>query len=563
MPLYNHRVQYNSHKAHYNRPFDRHEERFSDSMQISESIIVGKPQTITDNIAASETLYVGKPKQVTDTIHFNDEFKKDRLIPYIDRIKATDAFTIIKPPQKEITVLHADHTLAAKITPADNINEAWVDRRINGDSTLSFTLPLACGKREVFDDPENIIVVDGREYTLLTDDAVSTERTSDNKLSLKVSAPETWYLLRTKYPTAYNSTTGYDHIDTHMVVVLSAGNLGLTVNGKAVSITRFPKGSAGYALEAILYGTGWNVGEVDVDGKHDLETDKLSVLENINKIQALWGGLLMWDSAAKTVSLRDEVKFQPYSSFQIRYGKNMKNIAKNRSNPICTRVYPYGENNLNIASVNNGKEYIENFSYTTKVYEKILPNNDIKDAKELKEWAEKELAKICKPQEKYTTSILDLRQLPEYRHETFDIGDMADIIDEDIVGNNKMIRKRIIYRRYNVFQPHLSSFELGDETGTLEDLFAKTFSAAKVIESSFSSSSRISGSRIIPGTAPAAPASSVNEGTTTNAKGFLVGADGTLQVRNDVLTTNDISTTFTTNDGKTITVVNGQIVKIE
>lgn len=561
MPLYNHKVRYNS-RAYYNQPFERHDERFSDSVQTSETIIVGKPQTVTDNITASEIINVGKPKQITDTIHLDDAFKKDRLIPYIDRIKATDAFTVIKPPQKEITVLHADRTLAAKITPADNINEAWVDRRINGDSSLSFTLPLSSGKWADIDDPENILVVDGHEYTMLDDDSVSIERTDDNKLMIRVSAPEMQYLLRTKYPTAYNSTTGYDHIDTHMVVVLSAGNLGLTVNGQSVSITRFDKGSAGYALEAILYGTGWSVGEVDVDGVHDLETDKYSVLENVNEIQKLWGGLLIWDSAAKTVSLRDEVKFQPYSSFQIRYGKNMKNIAKNRSSAICTRLYPYGENNLNIASVNDGKEYIENFSYTTKVYEKILPNNDIKDAKELKEWAEKELAKICKPQEKYTTSILDLRQLPEHQHETFAVGDMADIIDEDVVGKN-IIRKRIIYHRYNVFQPHLSSFELGDETETLEDLFAKTFSAAKVIENNFSSNYKMSGSRIIPGTAPAAPASSVNEGTNTDANGFLVGAGGTVQARNDVLTANDISTTFTTNDGKTITVVNGQIVKIE
>jgi len=474
----------------------------------------------------------------------------------------SEAFTVIKPPQKEILVLHHDRTLAAKITPADNINEAWVEQRQNGDSSLSFTLPLASGKWADIQDPQNILVVDGREYTMLSDDAVTVERTEDNKLSVKVSAPEMQYLLGKRYVTAYNSTTGYDHIDLHMVVVLSAGNLGLTVNGESVDITRFSKGSAGYALEAILYGTGWTVGEVDVDGTHDLETDKYSVLENINQIQSIWGGILVWDSVGKTVSLRDEVKWQPYSAFQIRYGKNLQSIAKNVSNAIVSRMYPYGENNLNIASVNGGKEYIENFSYASEVYESIVLNNDIKDAQELKDWAEKELAKVCKPQESYTTAILDLRQLAEHRHETFSVGDMADIIDEDVVGE-KIIRKRIVYHRYNVFQPHLSEFELGDETETLEDLISRAITAAQVVTNSFTATSRMSGSQILPGTAPASPASSVNAGIATDANGFLVGSGGVVTARNDALTANSVSSTFTTSDGKTVTVINGQIMKIE
>ena len=297
MPFYNHRSLYNN-REYFDRPYELSGESFRDSAHTDDSFAVGKPHEYADAIGLSDIGTVGKPKQSIDDIQFTDTFGKDRLLPYSDRIRLSEAFTVIKPPQKEILVLHHGRTLAAKITPADNINEAWVEQRQNGDSSLSFTLPLASGKWADIQDPQNILVVDGREYTMLSDDVVTVERTEDNKLGVKVSAPEMQYLLGKRYVTAYNSTTGYDHIDIHMVIVLSAGNLGLTVNGESVTITRFAIGSAGYALEAILYGTGWTVGEVDVEGAHDLETDKYSVLENINQIQSVWGGILIWDSVA-------------------------------------------------------------------------------------------------------------------------------------------------------------------------------------------------------------------------------------------------------------------------
>jgi len=85
---------------------------------------------------------------------------------------------------------------------------------------------------------------------------------------------------------------------------------------------------------------------VDVTGTHDLETEKLSLLENIQKVQEIWGGYLVWDSVAKTVSLRDESTWQNYTGFQVRYAKNLKSITRMTNYDLVTRLYPFGENDL-------------------------------------------------------------------------------------------------------------------------------------------------------------------------------------------------------------------------
>lgn len=171
------------------------------------------------------------------------------------------------------------------------------------------------------------------------------------------------------------------------------------------------------------------MGTVDVPGIHDLETEKESILANIKKVQEIWSGYLVWDSVNKTVSLRDANTWQPYNGFQIRYAKNLKHITRTQSNRLVTKLYPFGHDDLDIASVNNGVKYITNFSYTTREYVGIYKNQDIYDPQELLEKAIAELELNCRPRYNYKVKIADLRTLPEYSHEDFSLGDMVDVID--------------------------------------------------------------------------------------------------------------------------------------
>jgi hypothetical protein len=178
---------------------------------------------------------------------------------------------------------------------------------------------------------------------------------------------ESWTLLGRKYLTI--GTVAY------AVAILSgeAGQGG------------YAAGSAGSALYRLLAGSAWTVGTVDVTGTHDLETEKITLLENINEVQKIWGGWLVFDSVNKTVSLRDDTLWAVDTGFELRYRKNEKSLKKSTDwDGVITKLIPFGEKDLNIGSVNGGVLYLTNYSYTTEVREDIWKREDIDDPSELK-----------------------------------------------------------------------------------------------------------------------------------------------------------------------------------
>ena len=105
-------------------------------------------------------------------------------------------------------------------------------------------------------------------------DAIDIERDQQGKTWGKIMAEESWALLGKQYPTISN-VSGETPADL-TVAILSGG----TAKGT------YSAGSAGSALSWLLEGSGWTLDTCDVTGIHDLETEKESLLANINKVQA-------------------------------------------------------------------------------------------------------------------------------------------------------------------------------------------------------------------------------------------------------------------------------------
>ena len=366
------------------------------------------------------------------------------------------------PEYIEIKMATGD-TVAFLSPESDGLKECWIDDEQNGTCTIEFELPLNSEKWQYLTDQYRIYA-DGKEFVILNPDAVDKQR-DGQKLTGKIKAHESWVLLGKKYQTISNDPQN-PNPPWGAVIIVSGGE----AHGG------FEAGSAGSALSYLLNGTGWTVGTVDVVGTFDLETEKESVLYNINQVQEKWGGILIWDSINKTVSLRDEEAWQNYTGYQIRYAKNLKGINRVDDYDIVTRLYPFGENDLNIATVNGGLLYLDNQSYSTQVLEGVWYNQDIADQNQLKTQGEKQLAVMCRPRHNYKTEVLDLRSLPGYGHETFKRSDMVDLFDEDFGAN---ARVRIIRYRHNVFQPWLCDMELGDPIEKISATVAQTVLMAK------------------------------------------------------------------------------------
>ena len=105
---------------------------------------------------------------------------------------------------------------------------------------------------------------------------------------------------------------------------------------------------------------------------------------------------------------------------------------KGSTTSLVTRLYPYGKDNLSIASLNNGKNYIENHSYTDKVISAIWRDERYTNKQTLLDDAKAKLAVLAVPEQSYTAKVIDLaKTLPDTYGDVlaFDLYDVVTLID--------------------------------------------------------------------------------------------------------------------------------------
>lgn len=412
----------------------------------------------------------------------------------------------IKELTQKVYVYNKNHELLAYFDgvppaqPENRINmmiEPTVLIESNGSSTFTFSMNMYSQKWKDISDPENIYLVDGREYVCLNETGMVTENET-----VTVTAYETWKLLEKKYVQAYNVPKEDEFIDDQTVCLLPKSTDPLVVNGVTYTNNPYPRGSAGYNIWALLQGSGWELVYCDVIadgfnaaedyGVFNVETDQKDLLYNLEHVRELYGGIFDWDSVNHTLSVHDSAKWNNDYGFEIRKGKNLQTLTINMDTDLTTRLYPLGENNLNIEAVNNGKRYVEDFSYTTAVYEKNLQNSDIYDQKQLLYWGQEQVKKLSRPRKNISVEIVDVRTVEGKEYETFDINNLATVVYEE--GPDKTLTKetlRIISWTYNVFAPYQATIELGDKLQNFVDFLKQSYDAGNKADSVIDSGGRI------------------------------------------------------------------------
>lgn len=415
-----------------------------------------------------------------------------------------ERFVTVKDKNGKLLAKFSNKTPAASNSDKKNLMVSpTIDITSNGDSTLSFQMFVASEKWQAIKDPQNLYYCNGRVYTAMNEQSYVYSGPVVN-----VTLVELWYLLAYKYVKAHNVNTEVEALDDHTVKILPKTDkkYKLTVNGvqyddSEVKDSRgvvMPRGSAGYALWAILKGSGWSLGVCDVlpdgfdaandYGTFNVETDMKDVLYNIQYVQQLYGGILDWDSERKVVNLRDERKegtdFNTWKGYAIRKGKNLSDYPTiTWDNNIITRLYPLGNGNLNIKKVNDNKGYVDNFSYTTDVYESYLQNPNIYDTndeggqKTLKFWGEQQVEKYCKPRKSISYTIVDSRAVNAQSHETFDINHIVKAYYQDTESGDEVFEfLRVQHLTYNWFFPSSdSTVEVGDKISNEVELFYQVY----------------------------------------------------------------------------------------
>ena len=379
----------------------------------------------------------------------------------------------------------------------DMMIEPTVTIESNGASTFTFSMNMYSQKWQDISDPENIYLVDGRKYVCLNETGIVTENET-----VTVTAYETWKLLEKRYVQAYNVPKEDEFIDDQTVCLLPKSTEPLVVNGVTYTNNPYPRGSAGYNIWALLQGSGWTLAYCDVIadgfnaaedyGVFNVETDQKDLLYNLEHVRDLYGGIFEWDSVNQTLSVHDSSKWNNDYGFEIRKGKNLQTLTISMDTDITTRLYPLGENSLNISAVNNGKRYVDDFSYTTAIYEKNLQNSDIYDQKQLLYWGQEQVKKLSRPRKNINCEIVDVRTVEGREYEIFDINHLATVVYSD--GPEQTLTKetlRIISWTYNVFAPYQATIELGDKLQNMVDFLKQSYESGNKADSVIDSGGRI------------------------------------------------------------------------
>lgn len=222
----------------------------------------------------------------------------------------------------------------------DAVKDPWIERKLNGSCTLTFRVPVTSGKVQYLTD-ENYIHADGRKFVIIDPQGEGLKLVREKgQLWMDVFARESWEELKYQHKTICNDTTQEPVKDLDVVITRS----GTTAGGYAA-------GSAGSALSHLMPSTGWTLNSAGITGTHDLKTSQDNILGNIENIRDLWGGYHLWDSLAQTLDHQPE-SWSVDSGYEIRLGKNLKGLTKGYSFDFVTKLWVYGQNDVDILDVN-------------------------------------------------------------------------------------------------------------------------------------------------------------------------------------------------------------------
>jgi len=338
--------------------------------------------------------------------------------PKLSEIRLYD---IPKSPYEKIgyarpVVLDSNGAWEAVLENAYNI---VVTSEINGEDTLSFNIPYRDTKREYIDSEKKIQIVDDI-YKVRT---ITDIKDSEGNLATEVYAEAEFY------------------------------DLTFSVRKEEY---KFDAETAEVAMAYALEGTEWSVGTVNVKTKRTWTSTEKNALSILRSIADLHGGDLVFDCPNRLVHLLSVNGKDSGALFA--YKKNMKSIKRvvdTRS--LVTRIYAIGADGLTFADINNGKPYIENYTYSSDIRITTLDCSSFTNPYQMKEYAEMRLAEYCKPSISYVLNAMDLSVLTGYEHESWSLGDYVHVEDKDL---GLSVTTRVVRREYNLQEPWNTVLEL-------------------------------------------------------------------------------------------------------
>ena len=193
------------------------------------------------------------------------------------------------------------------------------------------------------------------------------------------------------------------------------------LKGKIFSTFKYDTISFVQAMSTALDGTGWSVvGAGLVTAKRSFDLTDVTPLDIVNNCtnKTMYNVSFDVDNIRKilNVSVPATLANNVFFSDEL----NLKELTfKGSSSGFATRLYAYGKDGLSFAKINNGKEYIDNNSYSDKVIATVWRDERYTKAESLLADAQEKLKELALPERSYVCEIIDLARLNKIEYSEF------------------------------------------------------------------------------------------------------------------------------------------------
>lgn len=192
---------------------------------------------------------------------------------------------------------------------------------------------------------------------------------------------------------------------------------------------------------------GWTVIDQSDNTLRRTINGNLTAYEICKQCEEVYGVWFRWDNKLKTCTIHSKIMPVPVGAFATR-DLNLKQINyKGKSNDIKTRLYAFGQDDMTFASINGGKAYVDNFTYTDKILPMYWKDERYTVKENLLADAIAKLAEVAVPKRSYECAVVDLQAVdPEkYGFLDFSLYTTATLIDDikNFAVNYQVVERHI------------------------------------------------------------------------------------------------------------------------
>ena len=188
----------------------------------------------------------------------------------------------------------------------------------------------------------------------------------------------------------------------------------------------------------ILADTGWTiVGAELVSKRTTLELKDVTVLDILEYCTnaTAYNTCYRFDTINKIIyCIKPHNNTNPIGTY-FTDELNLSELSyKGSSSALVTKLYAYGKDGISIASVNGGKPYIENYTYTKKVIALVWRDERYVNPQSLLDDAIVKLNTLAVPEQSYTAKVIDLAKTNPDKYAdilAYDLYDVVTLIDRN------------------------------------------------------------------------------------------------------------------------------------